>query len=178
MRRRGLLLDRDGVINEDHGYISTFDRFAFKADLFPFLRKAQDFGYRLALVTNQSGVARGYYSHQDYEKLTSQMQDALAREGIVFDLILASFTHPEGVVADLKRDSFWRKPNAGMVLEAAMRLNLDLARSVMVGDKITDMQAALAAGVGRCFMLDGEPMDDPAVTPVHGFKEIEAAGIF
>lgn len=178
MKRRGLLLDRDGVINEDHGYISTFDRFEFKPDLFPFLRKAQDSGFRLVVVTNQSGVARGYYTMQDYAVLTECMQKALMKEGIALDLVLASFTHPEGIEPSLRRDSYWRKPNPGMIYEAALRLNLDLSRSVMIGDKVSDMKAALEAGVGRCLLINGEAMDHPAVQRLNGFKENDVAGLF
>jgi D-glycero-D-manno-heptose 1,7-bisphosphate phosphatase len=100
------------------------------------------------------------------------MQEALGKEGILIDLILASFTHPEGVEAALRRVSFWRKPNAGMVLEAAQRLNLDLSRSVMIGDKESDMQAALAAGVGKAYWLGGEGDLGGKVLPAKSFEEI------
>lgn len=166
-------MDRDGVINEDHGYISTFDRFAFKPGLFSFLRRARDCGFRLAVVTNQSGIARGYYSLRDYEALTAFMQEALAKEGIVLDLVLASFTHPEGVEESLRRVSFWRKPNPGLVLEAAQRLNLDLSRSIMIGDKESDMLAAMAAGVGKAYWFGGEKDLGGEVRRAQSFEEIE-----
>ncbi len=172
MKRRGLLLDRDGVINEDYGYISSFDRFDFKPEIFPFLRGAIDRGFRLAIVTNQSGVARGYYSEEDYENLTARIKEVLAGEGIVLDLVLASFTHPDGIEGTLRRVSFWRKPNPGMILEAAQKLNLDLSRSVMIGDKESDMRAALAAGVGASYWLGGEGTLDGRVRPVSAFSEI------
>lgn len=146
MKRRGLLLDRDGVINEDHGYVGTYDRFVFKAGIFPFLRAAQEKGYRLVVVTNQSGVARGYYTRADYEDLTARMQADLAAQGLRLDGVFACF-ESEG--------SFWRKPNPGMILEAALRFDLDLSRSALVGDKDSDMQAGRAAGVGRLYGMGG-----------------------
>ncbi len=168
-------MDRDGVINEDHGYISSFDHFNFKPEIFLFLRRAIDLGFRLAVVTNQSGVARGYYAMQDYEALTVRMVEALAKEGISLDLILASFTHPEGIEKSLCRASFWRKPNPGMILEAGLRLGLDLGRSIMIGDKRSDAQAGLAAGVGSVYWLGGEELADDRVRSVGSFAEIELA---
>lgn len=156
MNRRGLLLDRDGVVNIDRGYVATPEKFTFMLGLFPFLRAAQDLGFRLAIVTNQSGVARGFYTVADYEKLTEIMLKSLKQEGIAIDLTLACFEYSEGTVPEFKRESFWRKPNPGMILEAAQKLNLDLSQSVMIGDKDSDMAAAKAAGVGTRILLDQE----------------------
>lgn len=171
--QRGLLLDRDGIVNVDLGYVGTRDRFTFSLGLFPFLRAAQDRGYRLAIVTNQSGIARGMYSVDDYENLTRWMLDAFRKEGIWIELVLACFEHKGGTVEKYKRESFWRKPNPGMILEAAQRLRLDLVRSVMLGDSERDMQAALAAGVGTCLLMTGKE-DQPAmpgVTVVRDFAQ-------
>ncbi|HUY67904.1 MAG TPA: HAD family hydrolase [Alphaproteobacteria bacterium] len=152
-KRRGLLLDRDGVINADRGYVVAREQFAFMPGVFPFLRAARDHGFRLAILTNQSGVARGLYRESDYESLTAWMLGQLAGEGISIDLTLASFEHPEGTVAAYTRQSFWRKPNPGMVLEAVQRLRLDPARSAFLGDKASDMEAAKAGGIGTCLYL-------------------------
>jgi len=173
MKRRGLLLDRDGVINEDHDYVGSIDRFDFKPGLFAFLRRAQEQGYRLVVVTNQAGVGRGYYTVEAYQELTAHMQESLAGYGIHLDLVLASFVHQDSKNPALARESFWRKPNPGMMLEAALRLNLDLARSVMVGDRESDMMAAQAAGVGSCYFLSGRPCAVPNVCIVPDFSAIE-----
>src|SRR5580704_17018683 len=132
MKRRGLLLDRDGVINVERGYIGTREEFEFMPGLFPFLNAAQDLGFRLAILTNQSGVARGLYTEAAYEKLTGWMLKELAGQGIAIDLVLACFTHPKGDVAEYTRESFWQKPKPGMVLEAVQRLDLDPARSAFL----------------------------------------------
>lgn len=172
IKRRGLLLDRDGVINVDHGYVSQQGQFQFLPELFPFLRSAQDLGFRLAILTNQSGVARGMYTVADFEKLTGWMRLELAKQGIVIDLILACFEHDAGNIAPFNRESFWRKPNPGMVLEAVQRLQLDPARSAFIGDKTSDMESAKAGGIGKRLLLTphaSEQTND--VTIVQNFDE-------
>jgi len=153
---RALLLDRDGVVNVDHGYVGRREQFDFMPDLFPFLRTAQDLGYRLAILTNQAGVARGFYTAADFDDLTQWMVGELARQGVAVDLVLGCFEHPEGSVAPYVRDSFWRKPNPGMVLEATQRLRADPARSIFVGDQMRDMEAAAAGGIGHRWLLGKE----------------------
>jgi D-glycero-D-manno-heptose 1,7-bisphosphate phosphatase len=172
MRRRGLLLDRDGVINVDRGYVGRREQFEFMPGIFPFLRAAQDKGYRLAILTNQSGVARGLYTEAEYDALTGWMLKELAREGIVIDLILASFEHAEGTIPAYTRPSFWRKPNPGMVLEAVQRLCLDPTRSVFIGDKPSDMQAARAGSIGTCLCLTQDGKDVPSgITVVRNYDD-------
>jgi D-glycero-D-manno-heptose 1,7-bisphosphate phosphatase len=168
MLQRGLLLDRDGVINLDHGYVSTRDNFEFMPGVFPFLGAAQDMGFRLAILTNQSGVARGYYTVADYENITAWMLKEMAAQGIVIDLVLASFEHPEATIPDYRRESFWRKPNPGMVLEAVQRLRLDPARSAFLGDKVSDMEAARAGGIATCLYLT-----ENEINLTEGFKSIK-----
>jgi D-glycero-D-manno-heptose 1,7-bisphosphate phosphatase len=153
MSRRALLLDRDGVINFDTNYVGTLDRFEFIPGIFDFLRAVQDRGYRLAVVTNQSGAVRGKFTFADYEEVTQHMVSTFAREGIVIEFVLASFNHPKADDPLYKRDSFWTKPNPGMVLESARRMSLDLKNVAMLGDNQRDMEAAVAAGVGTCLWL-------------------------
>lgn len=172
MLRRGLLLDRDGVINIDHGYVFQREKFTFTLGLFPFLREMQNAGYRLVVVTNQSGVARGYYTVEDFNRLTAWMLEGFQREGIAIDAVLATFEHRDGVVEGLARESFWRKPNPGLILEAALKCRLDLARSAMIGDHEADMLAATSAGVGkRLWLTSAETPEMEGVTVVSDFAE-------
>jgi D-glycero-D-manno-heptose 1,7-bisphosphate phosphatase len=152
--RRGLLLDRDGVVNVDRGYVGSRDQFEFMPGLFPFLRGAENHGFRLAILTNQSGVARGIYTSKDFENLTAWMCDALRREGITVDLVLGCLEHPEGAVAPYARESYWRKPNPGMALEAVQRLRLDPLRSVFLGDQVRDMEAAKTGGIQNRWLMN------------------------
>lgn len=171
-QNRALLLDRDGVINHDHGYVGSIDRFDFRDGLFPFLRAVRDRGYRLAVLTNQSGVARGYYTPHDHAAVTAHMLALLKNQGIEIDLNLVCFEHPGGTVAPHRRESFWRKPNPGMVLEAVRRLNLDPARSAFLGDSLRDMQAATVGGIGTCLWLtNGAPLHLEGVKIVTSFDQ-------
>ena len=160
-KNRALLLDRDGVINVDHGYVGAVPQFDFMPGLFPFLRAARDRGYLLAVLTNQSGVARGMFSQDDYGRVTDHMLAGLRREKIEIDLTLACFAHPQGTIAAYARESFWRKPNPGMVMEAVRKLDLDAARSAFLGDNPRDMQAAQGGGIGKCLWLTQEKPDAP-----------------
>jgi D-glycero-D-manno-heptose 1,7-bisphosphate phosphatase len=172
MQRRGLLLDRDGVVNVDRGYVGTRDQFEFMSGLFPFLSAAQDKGFRLGVLTNQSGVARGFFTAKDHEQLTGWMVKELAKQGIALELVLACFEYSEGTVTAYRRDSFWRKPNPGMVLEAVQRLGIDPRRSTLLGDHLWDMQAALAGGIKTCLWLTDNPSGKPdGVTAVRDFDE-------
>jgi len=152
-KNRALLLDRDGVINADTGYVGAVEQFSFLPGLFPFLRAARDLGFRIAILTNQSGVARGLYSVNDFYRLTEHMLGELRREGIEIELVLACFEHDKGVDAAFARQSFWRKPNPGMVLEAVRRMDLDPSRSALIGNELTDMEAAQSGGIRRCLLL-------------------------
>jgi D-glycero-D-manno-heptose 1,7-bisphosphate phosphatase len=171
---RGLLLDRDGVINVDYDYVHTIDKFDFMPHLFPALRRAQDLGYRLAIVTNQAGIARGYYTEDQFWHLTRWMLGRLAAEGVQIGAVLCCPHHAEkSIHPRYGHDSFWRKPNPGMMLEAAARLQLDLPRSLLVGDRVTDLQAARAAGIGTTVFLN-ETAPKPAVADyqVTGWDQI------
>lgn len=142
----GLILDRDGVINRERGYVHKVSDFEFMPGLFPALRHLQGHGLRLAIATNQSGVARGYYDEHAFHALTEWMLQQFAQEGISIDLVMACFEHVEGTVTSYARNSFWRKPNPGMLLEAMQTLHLLPSQTAFVGDKVDDMQAAARAG--------------------------------
>lgn len=175
---KALFLDRDGVVNVDTGYIGSVDRFVWREGIFDFLRAAQDRGYRLVVVTNQSGVARGYYTVADYENVTRFMREGLAREGICLAGVYACFHHKDAVVPAYRGDSFWRKPNAGMILQAALDLRIDIARSVMIGDSESDMIAATAAGVGSRLWLTEEEGAVEKIPSVHVVRDFNQARQF
>lgn len=147
MPYRALLLDRDGVVNVDHGYVVDRDRFEFMDGIFALTRHAADRGFRIAVVTNQSGIARGYYSETQFLDLSDWMRGKFQAQGVDLAGVFHCPYHRGGTVERYARDSFWRKPNPGMILEAARCLDLDLSRSVFLGDQPTDMAAAEAAGV-------------------------------
>ena len=154
-----LLLDRDGVINQDHGYVATPERFEFCDGIFDLTRRAVDCGFRVVVITNQSGIARGYYSDDDFRALSAWMAGQFERRGVALAGIFHCPYLAEASRAGYGRDSFWRKPNPGMILEAARSLGLDRERSIFLGDQLTDMAAAAAAGIGTRVLIrpDAQP---------------------
>ena len=141
--------------------MATRERFEFVDGIFALARRAMDRGYAVAVITNQAGIARGYYPEAQFLELCRWMTGEFAAAGVDLAGIFHCPYYDRGEVPEYRRDSFWRKPAPGMILEAGARLGLDLPRSVFVGDQPTDMAAAAAAGVGRRVLIgDGTP--DPA----------------
>ncbi len=154
--RQAVFLDRDGVINLDRAYVSRWEDFEFVPGAVDAMRRLKAAGYALVVVTNQSGIARGYYSEAQYQALTAAMQQALADAGAAVDAVYHCPHHPKGQLAELAIDCDCRKPAPGMILRAAKDLNLSLADSVLVGDKRSDIEAARAAGVGRAYIVQSD----------------------
>jgi D-glycero-D-manno-heptose 1,7-bisphosphate phosphatase len=154
--RRAFFLDRDGVINLDHGYVHTAEKFDFVDGIFELCATAQALGYLLIVVTNQAGIGRGYYSEAQLHTLTEWMCARFRERGIEIAKVYFCPDHPLHGIGAYKRDSVMRKPNPGMILAAATEFSLDLAGSVLVGDKESDVAAGRAAGVGRNFLFCGE----------------------
>lgn len=147
MAGRALFLDRDGVVNVDHGYVHRIADVEFVPGIFDLARAAAGLGFRPVVVTNQSGIARGLYGPEAFRAMTAWMAARFAAEGAPLAGVFHCPFLPGGT-PPFDRDSFWRKPNPGMILEAAIRLDLDVGRSILVGDQPSDMAAARAAGVG------------------------------
>jgi D-glycero-D-manno-heptose 1,7-bisphosphate phosphatase len=145
--RRGgpaLFLDRDGTLIEDPGYLSDPAHVRLLPGVREALRRFADAGHALVVVTNQSGIGRGLYGWDDYEAVAARLRSDLAAAGITLDAELACGHAPEEGSA-----CGWRKPAPGMILAAAERLDLDLSRSLLAGDKRLDIEAAAAAGLPR-----------------------------
>lgn len=174
-QKRALFLDRDGVINHDSGYTSRVEDFEFIDGIFDLGRAAKKFGYLLIVITNQAGIGRGYYSEQDFLTLTEWMQKRFEREGAALTDVFFCPYHPEHGIGQFKVDSINRKPNPGMLLQAAKKYGLDLGYSIMVGDTDSDMLAAKSAGVGiRChYLLDESPdgISSAATCKIHSLRE-------
>ena len=147
LHRPALFLDRDGVINLDHGWVGTRDRFTFVPGALDAIRMATDAGLHVFVVTNQSGIARGLYDEAQFASLSAWMTDEIrAAGGTVDDLRFCPF-HPEAAVPAYRQASLWRKPAPGMILDLLARWEVDPATSLLVGDQPTDLAAAAAAGV-------------------------------
>ena len=149
--KRALFLDRDGVINVEKNYLYKQEDFEFIDGIFDLCRYFQDEGCVIVVVTNQSGICRGYYSEADFKKLTEWMEAEFAKEGIRIAKTYHCPHHP-----DFTGSCSCRKPEPGMFLQAQKELVLDLKNSVMVGDKQSDIEAARRAGVEECYLYDGK----------------------
>ena len=152
---RALFLDRDGVINQEVGYLHRPEDVRWVEGIVPLCRRAQSLGYKLVVVTNQAGIARGYYTAQQFEDLMTWMRAELAREGITLDAVYHCPYHPEHGIGEYKREHEDRKPGPGMLLRAARDLGIDLSQSVMIGDRCSDIAAANTAGLRQAFLMRG-----------------------
>jgi D,D-heptose 1,7-bisphosphate phosphatase len=145
--RRALFLDRDGVINVDHGWVGTRDRFEWTPGAREAIRAATEAGWHVFVATNQSGVARGHYDEAAVTALHGWMIDEVRRAGGTIDDIRYCPYHPDAAVSAYRRASGWRKPAPGMLLDLMHAWALDPARCLLVGDQESDMAAAEAAGI-------------------------------
>lgn len=162
--RPAIFLDRDGTLNVDHGYVSDIDHFQFIDGAIEALRLLKQRGFLLVLVTNQSGIARGYFSEDDFLQLTEWMDWSLADRGVDLDGIYYCPHHPQATVDAWRQTCNCRKPQPGMLLEAQQALGIDMARSVMVGDRLADIDAGWAAGVGTTVLVrTGKPLDEATI---------------
>ena len=152
---RGLFLDRDGVINQEIGYLSRPEDVRFVPGIFSLCRAAQSLGYKLLIVTNQSGIARGFYTEADFRRLMSWVGEEFNRQGVTLDAVYFCPFHPEHGIGEYRREHEDRKPGWGMLRRAAVDYGLSLASSVLVGDRCSDIAAANSAGLRQAFLLRG-----------------------
>lgn len=153
---KALFLDRDGVINVNHGYVHSPRQTQWLPGIFELARSATLAGYVLVVVTNQAGIARGYYTQAQFEEYTRWVHSRFAREGAP---ILATYYcphHPQAGLGDLRVACACRKPAPGMLLRAIADYGIDPAASVLIGDSDSDIEAGKAAGIGRMVLLQGD----------------------
>jgi D,D-heptose 1,7-bisphosphate phosphatase len=159
VHRPALFLDRDGVINVDHGYVGTRDRFEWVDGAREAIRFATQAGWHVFIVTNQSGVARGKYTEADVRALLDWIADeARAAGGTIDDDRYCPF-HEDAVVDAYRRGSDWRKPAPGMLLDLMRAWDLTPAGCIMIGDQATDMLAAERAGVSGHLFRGGNLLE-------------------
>ena len=153
--RGGLFLDRDGVVNVDEGYVHRPDQIEFVPGVFDLGRAAMRLNLPIMIITDQAGIARGLYTAQQFHGLMAWMVARFAREGVAIARVEHSPWFPpdltpsdgSALLAEWVRDSWWRKPGAGMLRRAALAVGVDPARSVLIGDRAGDIAAGCEAGV-------------------------------
>lgn len=158
-RARALFLDRDGVINVEKNYVHRVEDFEFMPGIFALCARARDLGYRLVVITNQAGIGRGFYTEADFQRLTGWMLGEFRARGVELARVYHCPYHPTEGIGPYRRDSFDRKPHPGMLLRARADLGLDLAESVLVGDRSSDIEAGRAASVGCLIRLGANELE-------------------
>jgi D-glycero-D-manno-heptose 1,7-bisphosphate phosphatase len=149
---KAAFLDRDGVINIDKGYVYKIEDFEFKDGIFELLKLLQSIGFTLFVITNQSGIARGYYTLEDFKKLTGHMLDELKKRGIEIKEVAFCPHHPNDKCN-------CRKPKPGMILDLAKKYNIDLKNSILIGDKLSDIEAGKNAEIAKAYLVENSLFD-------------------
>jgi D-glycero-D-manno-heptose 1,7-bisphosphate phosphatase len=150
---KAAFIDRDGVLNVDHGYVYRREDFAWLPGAIDALAALQNAGFALVVVTNQSGVARGLYTLGQMQCLHAQITRELLAQGIALAGIYACPHLPDAVVPAYRLDCDCRKPKPGLILQAAQAHGLDMAASCLFGDKPSDIAAGRCAGVAHCCLI-------------------------
>lgn len=135
---KAIFLDRDGTINVEKDYLYRIEDFEFLPGVVDAMRRFQAAGFRLIVITNQSGIARGYYTEEDYQRLTDWMKATLAGEGVHLDAVYHCPHHPDAKIPQYRVDCTCRKPKLGMYEQAVSDFQIDLSQSYVIGDKIRD----------------------------------------
>lgn len=146
-KRPCLFLDRDGTINVDHGYVGRYDDVAWIPGAKEVIRRFNEAGWLVVVVTNQSGVARGMFGSEDVDVLHREMARELAASGARIDRFYFCPYHPEAQMERWRQDHHDRKPNPGMIEKAMRDLSIDPTCAFLVGDKMSDVEAARNAGI-------------------------------
>lgn len=163
MKQRALFLDRDGVINIDHGYVHRAEEIEFVDGVFDLVSHAKHLGYLIVVVTNQAGIGRGYYTEEEFHRLMEWMTLQFRNHQGNIDAIYFCPYHPDHGVGEYRRKSECRKPAPGMLLQAQREWNIDMQRSIFIGDTLNDMAAGRAAGVGSLLHLNGDNGSDDTI---------------
>ncbi|ADD69481.1 D,D-heptose 1,7-bisphosphate phosphatase [Denitrovibrio acetiphilus DSM 12809] len=168
-----LFLDRDGIINVDKGYIHKPEDIELVDGLELFLKTAENMGYKLIVVTNQAGIARGFYTDNDVKNLHKHMYDTLAARGINITDFLFCPHHP-----DFTGECSCRKPAPGMLLLARDKYNVDMGKSIMIGDKRSDVLAGRNAGIGTCILVSSRYQSEKTAEADYFAKNLSDATEF
>lgn len=154
-KRKAVFLDRDGTIVVHEPYLSSPNQLKLLPNASHGIRLFKEYGYLIIVITNQSGVARGFFDEKRLTLVHRKLMDMLEDEGVVIDDLYYCPHHTEGIIEHYKVDCDCRKPKPGMILDAARKYHIDLTQSLMIGDSETDMLAGKNAGC-RCVLIKND----------------------
>lgn len=160
--KKALFLDRDGVINQDFGYVHKIDDFKFVPGIFILCEAALRHDFLIIVVTNQAGIGRGLYSEETFLDLTKSVSEKFLDNDIHITKTYFCPHHPVHGLGKYKKYCKCRKPESGMFDKAAREYGIDMKSSIMVGDKLSDLQAANSAGVGRLVLFEDSTSELPS----------------
>ena len=162
--QKALFLDRDGIINVDHGYTYKIEDFEFSEGIFSLLEIFKNAGYLIFVITNQSGIGRRYYNESDFHTLTTWMTETFAKKGITIEKVFYCPHTPDAMC-------HCRKPEIGMIEQALLEYPLDLSHSWMIGDKSSDITLADNAHIGNTIYIGEKPLSQAA----YSFDSVSAS---
>ena len=151
--KKAAFFDRDGIINVNHGYVHSIEKFEFMDGIVEVMLHVQSLGYDIVVVTNQSGIARGMYTEDEFMLLNKWMCEQLIEQGIVITQTYFCPHHPSVGDSIYTKDCECRKPKAGMLFQAAKDYDFKLERSIFIGDNRSDMESAIAAKIRSGYWL-------------------------
>jgi D-glycero-D-manno-heptose 1,7-bisphosphate phosphatase len=171
-QHKALFLDRDGVINVDHGYVGHYEHFDYVDGIFEVVKMYASAGYKIVIVTNQSGIARGRYTEADFHVLMDKVKADFADNGVYEVAVYFCPHHVEGSEPEYAINCSCRKPKPGMLLQASQELSISLKDSVLIGDSWRDIEAAHAAGLKKSIYFTENAM--PADSTIEGVRKIQS----
>lgn len=160
VKRKAVFLDRDGTINIDAGYVHKIADFKFIKGAVQAIKRLRDNGFIIVVVTNQSGVGRGFYTEKDVLALHDYINRELHRQGTGIDRFYFCPHHPEAAIEKYKQDCNCRKPNPGMIRQAVDELDIDPGSSFMIGDQLRDITAGKRAGIKSILIQARDGIDE------------------
>ncbi len=167
MKDKVIFLDRDGTINKEVNYLYKIEDFEFIPNTIEAIKIFHELGYKVIVITNQAGVARGYYKERDIEILHEHIDRLLEKEGTYIDAYYYCPHHPEGIIKEYSCKCNCRKPEVGMIEQAMKDYSIDLNNSIFIGDKEIDIQTGKKAGIGKCYLVKSGHSIDKKYTKAH-----------
>jgi D-glycero-D-manno-heptose 1,7-bisphosphate phosphatase len=172
VKNKALFLDRDGVINHDFGYVHRQEDFIFIDGILDLVAAAKQMNFLVIVVTNQAGIGRGYYTEEQFHSLMHWVGTVFEANNGKIDRVYFCPDHPTHGVGHYKKDTSFRKPGPGMLLQAAAEMDINMAASYFIGDKPSDMAAGFAARVGTLLYFGDAELPEHAV-PLSHLKDAE-----
>lgn len=158
---KAVFLDRDGTINKEVNYLHRPEDFVFIPGAVEAIKIFRRLGYKVIVITNQAGVARGYYKEGDVKALHQFLDNLLADEGTSIDAYYYCPHHPDGILEEYEGECSCRKPKTGMIIHATKDFDIDLSNSIIIGDKEIDVQTGKNSGIGKCVLVrSGHPTEE------------------